>query len=65
MNDVTSNGEMVVGSELKLLEARLEFRGPWEGDSERLKGWVEWFGWEACEAMLSAEVDKLEEDEES
>jgi len=38
MNDVTSNGEMVVGSELKLLEARLEFRGPWRGDSERLKG---------------------------
>jgi hypothetical protein len=29
VNDVTSNGEMVVGSELKLLEARLEFRGPW------------------------------------
>jgi hypothetical protein len=29
---------MVVGSELKLLEARLEFRGPWEGDSKRLKG---------------------------
>lgn len=29
MNDVTSNGEMVVGSELKLLEAKLEFRGPW------------------------------------
>ena len=29
VNDVTSNGEMVVGSELKLLEAKLEFRGPW------------------------------------
>lgn len=38
VNDVASNGEMVVGSELKLLEARLEFRGPWEGDSDRLKG---------------------------
>jgi hypothetical protein len=38
MNDVTSNGEMVVGSELKLLEARLEFRDPWEGGSERLQG---------------------------
>jgi len=38
VNDVTSNGEMVVGSELKLLEARLKFRGPWEGDSEGLKG---------------------------
>jgi len=38
VNDVTSNGEMVVGSELKLLEARLEFRGPWEGDSGRLNG---------------------------
>jgi len=47
MNDVTSNGEMVVGGELKLREAGLEFRGPWKGDSGGLKSGVGWLSWGA------------------
>lgn len=34
VNDVTSNGKMVVEVELKLRDALLKFRGPEIGDSE-------------------------------
>jgi hypothetical protein len=51
VNDVTSNGEIVVGRELELREALLKFRGPrtseeWrgEGDDRRWGSMVSFSG---------------------